>query len=236
MRSSPLFRQTLGKLDELANPEYAAGASQFFKKPIKARGIRSPQLIELSAELYREIKPWPVHQRDEFIIELWKDTHIETGALACYTYRRFAKTFTEREFHLFEHWLETYARNWAHTDGICCYLLAPAVARFPELARELPGWTRSKNPWKRRGAAIALVKEAGHGRHFDLIRQIAQALACDQEDLVQKGAGWVLKVAYQASPGEVVAFIREHGKGWPRLVLRYAAEKMTAEDKQQILN
>ena len=157
MRSSPLFRQTLGKLDELANPEYAAGASQFFKKPIKARGIRSPQLIELSAELYREIKPWPVHQRDEFIIELWKDTHIETGALACYTYRRFAKTFTEREFHLFEHWLETYARNWAHTDGICCYLLAPAIARFPELARELPGWTRSKNPWKRRGAAIALV-------------------------------------------------------------------------------
>ena len=233
---SRLFPQTIQKLNELGDKQYGAGASQFFKEPVKARGVRSPQLIEISAELYREIKAWPVDERDNFITELWKDTHIETGALACYTYRRFANTFTEREFRLFEHWLEEYAQNWAHTDGLCIYLLAPTIARFPDLAHELPAWTSAKSLWKRRGAAVTLVKEARRGRHLDLICEIAQALAHDPEELVQKGAGWVLKEAYPPRPEEVVAFLKEHGRGWPRLVLRYAAEKMTPQDKRTVLS
>ena len=189
--------------------------------------MRSPQLIALSAEIYREIKPWPVASRDEFVTRLWKDGHIETGALACYTYRRFAKTFGEREFRLFEHWLDRYATNWAHCDGLGVYLLAPTLAGVPDLARELPPWTQAKNRWNRRGAAVALVKEARRGRHLDLVFEVARGLGGDPEDLVQKGAGWLLKEAYPPHPRAVVAFLKEHGKGWPRLVLRYAAEKMT---------
>jgi len=105
------FKRTLARLDELADAEWGAGASGFFKEPVKARGVRSPQLIELSAEIYREIKPWPVARRDELVTELWKDGYIETGGLACYIYRRFAKTFGEREFRLFERWLDRYAKN-----------------------------------------------------------------------------------------------------------------------------
>jgi len=60
-------------------------------------------------------------------------------------YRRFAKTFGEREFRLFESWLDRYANNWAHCDGLSIYLFAaPAIAKVPELARELPKWTTSK--------------------------------------------------------------------------------------------
>ena len=231
-----LLSQTLRQLDELGDQAHGAGAANFFKEPVRARGVRSPQLIALSAELYREIKPWPVKQRDEFATGLWKDSHIDTGALACYTYRRFAKTFGEREFRLFEHWLDHYVKNWAHCDGLSVYLLAPTIARQPEFARELPPWTRSPNRWKRRAAAVALVKEAGHGRQIELIFEVARALGNDPEDLVQKGAGWLLKQAYPLHPREVVAFLKKHAKGWPRLVLRYAAEKMPAEDKRSVLS
>jgi 3-methyladenine DNA glycosylase AlkD len=238
MASNPvqlLLTRTVARLDELGDTAFGAGASGFFKEPVKARGVRSPQLIELSAEIYRDIKSWPVASRDAFVTGLWKDAHIETGALACYTYRRFAKTFGEREFRLFEHWLDRYADNWSHCDGLSVYLLAPAIARVPELAGELPSWTSSKNRWKRRAAAVALVKEAQHGRHLDLIFAIAAALANDPEDLVQKGAGWLLKVAYPAHPREVVEFLQTRGSGWPRLVLRYAAEKMTPKDRRLVL-
>jgi len=61
-------------------------------------------------------------------------------------------------------------------------------------------------------------------------------LANDPEDLVQKGAGWLLKVAYTPRPQEVVEFLQEYGKHWPRLVLRYAAEKMTPDDRSAILS
>jgi 3-methyladenine DNA glycosylase AlkD len=234
--ASALFLKTIETLRQLADPAHSAGVEAFFKESVKARGVRSPQLIELSADLYRELKPWPIAERDKFIVELWKDGHLETGALACYTYRRFAKTFGEREFRLFENWLDRYVTNWAHCDGLCCYLLAPAIARFPDLANELPAWTQSKNRWKRRGAAVALVKEAHAGRRLDLVCQIAQTLAHDPEDLVQKGAGWVLKESYPKHPTEVVEFLTTHAKGWPRLVLRYAAEKMTAQDKRSVLS
>ena len=233
---SRLFQQTIQKLDALGDPQHAAGATNFFKEPVKTRGVRSPALIALSAELYREIKPWPVTQRDKFITELWQDAQIDTGALACYTYRRFAKTFGEREFRLFERWLEKYVKNWAHCDGLCVYLLAPTIARLPDLARELQAWTHSKNRWKRRGAAVALVKEASRGRRLDLICEIAQALANDPEELVKKGAGWVLKEAYPKHPQEVVDFLETYGKAWPRLVLRYAAEKMSPQDKRMVLS
>ena len=233
--SDSLLNLTLTRLAALAEPVFAEGAAGFFKEPVKARGVRCPILITLSAEIYREIKTWPVSRRDGFVTSLWKDGHIETGSLACYVYRRFAKTFGEREFRLFVRWLDRYVTNWGHCDGLSIYLFAPTIARLPELAAELRGWTGSENPWRRRAAAVALVKEAKHGRHLKLIFQIAGALACDHADLVQKGAGWLLKEAYPARPREVVRFLEKQGKGWPRLVLRYAAEKMTAEDRARVL-
>jgi len=231
-----LLDRTVKQLDSMRDAKVAAGARNFFKEPVEARGVRSPQLIAMSAAIYREIRDWPVSARDEFATGLWKDAHIETGALACYTYRRFARTFGEREFRLFERWLDRYARNWSHCDGLSVYLLAPCIAHLPELASELSAWTRSKNQWKRRAAAVALIKEAQHGRHTELIFEIAAALACDPEDLVQKGAGWLLKVAYQGRPREVVQFLKSKGGNWPRLVLRYAAEKMTSQDKRAVLS
>jgi 3-methyladenine DNA glycosylase AlkD len=234
--AADLLKRTLRRLDELADPEHSSGAAQFFREPIHARGVRSPELIALSADLYREIKAWPVRSRDELVTGLWKDSHIETGALACYLYRRFAKSFGEREFRLFERWLDQYATNWSHCDGLSVYLLAPAIAHVPELAPELIPWTKSRNRWKRRAAAVALVKEAKHGRHLQLIFEIAAALAHDPEDLVEKGAGWLLKETYPARPREVVEFLKVRGKGWPRLVLRYAAEKMTPRDKHAVLS
>jgi 3-methyladenine DNA glycosylase AlkD len=197
-------------------------------------GIRSPQLIALSAELYSEVRNWTTSERNELCTLLWKRKQSEYGGLVCYLYRRFAHSFAEAEFLLFEFWLNRYASNWGHCDGISIYLLAPAIANVPGLAEGLRSWTHSPNRWMRRGAAAGLVKEAKHGHHTELIFDIASALAHDPEDLVQKGVGWLLKEAYPARPREVVEFLKRR-RDWPRLVLRYAAEKMTAQDKARIL-
>jgi hypothetical protein len=42
--------------------------------------------------------------------------------------------------------------------------------------------------------------------------------------MVQKGVGWVLKETYPKRPDEVLEFLRLNS--FPRLVVRYAAEKM----------
>ena len=53
--------------------------------------------------------------------------------------------------------------------------------------------------------------------------------------MVQKGVGWLLKETYPKKPAEVVRLLVANRTKTARLVLRYAAEKMTATDKARVL-
>jgi 3-methyladenine DNA glycosylase AlkD len=53
--------------------------------------------------------------------------------------------------------------------------------------------------------------------------------------MVQKGVGWLLKETYPKQPREVVEFLQPWKARAPRLLLRYAAEKMTARDREAVL-
>ena len=53
--------------------------------------------------------------------------------------------------------------------------------------------------------------------------------------MVQKGVGWVLKETYPKKPAAVMRFLLPRAARAPRLVLRLAAEKMTASDRARLL-
>jgi 3-methyladenine DNA glycosylase AlkD len=57
----------------------------------------------------------------------------------------------------------------------------------------------------------------------------------DEDDMVQKGVGWLLKETYPKKAAEVVRFLVANRTKTTRMVLRYAAEKMTAADKARVL-
>jgi 3-methyladenine DNA glycosylase AlkD len=235
MRVPELLQATRTRLREAARREVAQGMRQFFREPVEVYGVTAPQVREIARLAYREIKPWPTAQRDLFMAELWKSGKMEEGGLVCYVYRRFAKSCGEREFAMFEKWVDRYVRNWAHCDGVSTWLLAASIANGPELAEKLAGWTGSRNRWKRRAAAVSLVYEARRGRSLGAILKVCGKLKEDSDDMVQKGVGWLLKETYPHKPREVIRFL----DGWrvdaPRLVLRIAAEKMTAKDRQWLL-
>ena len=194
-----------------------------------------PELKAIARDLYREVKKWPAAERNRLCVALWKGGTLEEGALVCYVYRRFAKDCGEAEFRMFERWLDGYVGNWAHCDGLSSWLLNACVANRPELSSELVAWTRSRNRWKRRAAAVTMVPEARNGRQIDRIHEIAAELYCDADDMVQKGVGWLLKETYPKHPQQVMLWIRKWKGSAPRSVLRYAAEKMTPADRAETL-
>jgi 3-methyladenine DNA glycosylase AlkD len=177
----------------------------------------------------------PPANRDEFATELWKSAKIEEPGVAICLYRRFRKQCAGREFRLFERWVDRHVTNWANCDGVSPWLLAACLENEPALIRRLPAWTRSGNRWKRRAAIVSLLQEAKQGRHTAAILDIAAKLLGAPDDMVQKGVGWVLKEAYPKRPREVVAFLKPRAATTPRLVLRIAAEKMTAGDRATVL-
>jgi 3-methyladenine DNA glycosylase AlkD len=228
-------KQIVAWLEARHDPAFAEGQRRFFQHEVATMGVRSPELHRLAREWRREIKPWPVAARNRLMDLLWRDGRLETGALVCFLYRGFAAQCGACEFKLFERWIDRYVRNWAHCDGVASWLLAASIANEPALRERLLPWTASPNRWKRRAAAVALLQEAKAGRHFDTIAEVAARLLPDQDDMVEKGVGWLLKETYPKQPEAAMAFLIEHRARASRLTLRIAAEKIPAEQRRTLL-
>ncbi len=235
MTAATLLKDIRARLKAAADPEFEAGLRWFFKEPVKPYGVRTPFLRELARLAYAQVKHWPVAERDRFVTELWKSGMLEEGVVATHLYRRFAKSCDEREFRMFEQWVNRYVTNWSNCDGVSTWLIAACIANRPGLADRLAHWTKSKNRWKRRSAAVSLIQEAKQGRNTETIFHVCGLLLNDSDDMVQKGVGWVLKETYPKKPREVSDFLDPWRSRAPRLVLRLAAEKMTEEDRRRLL-
>jgi 3-methyladenine DNA glycosylase AlkD len=228
--SAELLREVRRRFADLADPGFASNLRWFFRDqdvdPYGVRGSSTGKLVQFSA---REIRRWRTSERNRFCSELFKSGKLEEGVLAAHLYRRFRKQCREAEFRLFERWIDRYVRNWSHCDAVAAWLLAACIENEPRLGNELRAWTKSKNRWKRRAAAVALLQEAKNGRHTAEILDIAGLLRDDPDLMVQKGVGWLLKEAYLKRPRELAAYMQ----AWtgPRLVVRYAAEKMSPGDR-----
>jgi 3-methyladenine DNA glycosylase AlkD len=235
----PLLSWLRARLGELADPVVAEGARRFFPAGQKARhyGVATPAVRALAREAVdAEVQHWPLAKRNRLCQDLWKSGMMEEGVLAIEIYRRFARQCGPCEFRLFEKWIERFVRNWAHCDGVCCYLIRAVLARHPELAIELPAWTASPNRWKRRAAAVSLVHEVRARRHVELAFEICDRLSGDEDDMVRKGIGWLLKNAYLRNPKPTMRFLlTPREPEFARTVLRYAAGKMTAADRRRAL-
>ncbi len=93
----------------------------------------------------------------------------------------------------------------------------------------------SPNRWVRRAAAVSLIIPAKNGKFLRDVFQIADILLLDKDDMVQKGYGWMLKVASQAHQQEVFRYVLTHKAAMPRTALRYAIEKMPKELKKKAM-
>ncbi len=231
-----LIGEVRAELQRLGRAAVRESIDRFFtpEQRVDSYGVASPDLKRIAQSAYSKVKKWPVAERDRFCAELWAGGTNEEGALVCYVYKRFAKTCGAREFRLFTQWLDRYVKNWGHTDGLSLWLLGASIANEPALIGKLDAWTRSKNRWKRRAAAVSLVPSARRGLHTREIFRIAEPLIPDADDMVRKGVGWLLKETYPKKPSEVMRFLMPRRGKASRLVLRYAAEKMTAEDRAQL--
>ena len=140
------------------------------------------------------------------------------------------------DFKVFKRWVKKYLDNWAKIDDFCTHNLGYLVNRYPELALELFKWTKSDNRWVKRASAVALIYPFRKKKKFlGQIFKTAEALLTDPDDLVQKGYGWMLKVASDFHQEQVFEFVMKYKERMPRTALRYAIEKMPKKLKQQAM-
>jgi 3-methyladenine DNA glycosylase AlkD len=134
-----------------------------------------------------------------------------------------------------ESWLKKHVTNWGVCDNLCCRALGYFIYEFPEYFPKVKKWAVSKNRWVRRASAVVLIYSLEKKISLAPVFEIADILLLDKDDMVQKGYGWMLKVASNHEPNKVFEYVMRHKREMPRTALRYAIEKLSPDLRKQAM-
>jgi 3-methyladenine DNA glycosylase AlkD len=70
---------------------------------------------------------------------------------------------------------------------------------------------------------------------FPEITRLSEVLLTDEDDMVQKGLGWLLRETAKFNPQRAVPYLMKIRNRAPRLVLRTACETLSVSSKKRVL-
>jgi 3-methyladenine DNA glycosylase AlkD len=227
----PVIAHIRKDLKASADPATQKTFQRFFKEKVKYYGVKMPTVGKIARKYWNEVKLR--HKREIFSLceELYKSGYCEEAFVVSSWAHLLADHYEREDLPVFRHWINSYITNWAACDSFCNHTIGDFIEKFPEYIGELKCWTQSDNRWMRRAAAVSLIVPAKHGKYLDDVLEIAGLLLIDNDDMVQKGYGWLLKEAGRKHQKEVFDYVMHNRKSMPRTALRYAIELMPKELK-----
>ncbi len=228
VRKEDLLREVRKALKESIDPKVLAISPRFFKKgeAVPVYGVKTAEVRKIGKAFYSRIKAWSKETILDLCEALWQSNYLEEAIVACIWSEALHKAYTPYDFIIFERWVKKYVNNWAACDTLCNHTVGTFIMMYPDYVEELKQWARSSNRWVKRAAAVTLILPARKGRFLKDIFEIADQLLPDQDDLVKKGYGWLLKAASEAHQKDVFEYVLSKKMVMPRTALRYAIEKM----------
>ncbi len=230
-----IIDQLRNELQANATEEIKLSSQRFFKEEIRNYGVKTPTVQKLSKQLFKEHK---LTDKDEVFAlceTLWQSGYSEEAVVACNWSYYVAEQYVSGDFEAFERWISNYVTNWASCDTLCNHTVGAFIEMYPEFIEQLKRFAKSENRWVKRAAAVTLIIPARRGKFLNDIFEIADILLEDEDDLVRKGYGWMLKAASEAHQQEVFEYVMKHKAVMPRTSLRYAIEKMPKELKAEAM-
>jgi len=125
-----------------------------------------------------------------------------------------------------------YINNWDLVDSSADKLIG---AHLQQRSRKpLYRLAKSKSLWERRIAIIATFHFIRRDDFNDALA-LCELLISDEQDLIHKGTGWMLRETGKRDIGIEKAFLDQHYKVMPRTMLRYAIERFPETDRRAYL-
>lgn len=217
-------------------PENKLDYQKFFKEKLKDRyGIKTSIIRKISNQTFREIKDHPKKEIFIYCEQLLESNDRYETSIAFEWALKLKGQYGLSDFTRFESWLKKHVNSWASCDHLCGGALGHLIFQFPELVTKTKKWTRSKNRWLRRASAVCLIISGRNRQLLDEILNTADILLTDEDDMVQKGYGWMLKEASNQFPEEIFEYVMKHKRDMPRTALRYSIEKIPPKMKKEAM-
>ena len=235
----PEKARVVRELEKLSRSAGQFDASRYFRGAgdLGFYNVDTTAMRALARSIHAEHRnDWSVDDATAFADALIVDRHLEVKSVGIEVVARYRRDFTPRLLPAWKRWLaNNHSANWATTDAICGALIGPLIVKYPPLGARMRIWARDRNMWVRRASAVSLIPSVRQGLALDLAYEIARRLHSDQEDLIQKAVGWMLREAGKMDPARLERYLRANGSSIPRTTVRYAIERVPASKRRRLL-
>ena len=231
----PVISAIRQELRSQGNLQIRKTSQRFFKEEITCYGLKTATVTAIAKKYWKVVTGRPKQEIFSLCEALYQSGYLEESFIVSHWAHALSSRYERDDFALFQRWIDMYITNWAACDGFCNHTIGDFIEKFPEYIGELKRWTQSDNRWMRRAAAVSLIIPAKHGKYVDDVLEIADLLLTDNDDMVRKGYGWLLKETSRKHPGEVFEYVLRNRRSMPRIALRYAIELMPDDLKAQAM-
>lgn len=218
-----------------ASAPHSEEVQRFFKEEVASRGWYTAELRRVAYRFHRVLlKEHGLNYLVSVADRLYRGRVLEEKVMAVMLLEKSVSDCGPRQFRLFDQWLDRVS-SWAEHDALIHYLIGPMIANQPARARFVLQWARSRNRWRRRASAVALIRGARRRMFHQEIARLSEMLLEDEDDMVQKGLGWLLREYAKFDPAHAVKLLMKLRARSPRLVLRTACETLEPKIKAKVL-
>jgi len=224
----------LTELVALGDEEKSQHALKFFKtgpgeygEGDKFLGIRVPDARKV-AKQWRDMAP---RELLKVLRSEWHEARLVALLILVDQYQRGTP---ERQQQIFEQYLANvrYINNWDLVDTSAHLIVGPHLP--PGQRGLLDQLVESKVLWERRIAVLATLHYIRQGEFTEILR-LAEKLLGEKHDLMHKAIGWMLREVEKRDRSTAEAFLKRNYRQMPRMMLRYAIERLPEEQRQAYL-
>ena len=231
-------RGALSTLRALGNAGAAQFAARFFKtgkgqygEGDQFLGIRVPVLRSVA----RDFRDAGVEVALPLLKSGWHEVRAVGLLLLVRLYQRGDEPTRKRIYALY---LKStrFINGWDLVDMSAEHIVGAWLAGKPaERRRVLGRLAKSTSLWERRIAVLATFYYIKKGEYTETMR-VARLLLNDEEDLIQKAVGWMLReVGKRIGEDKEELFLKRHYRQMPRTMLRYAIERFAEPKRKRYL-
>ena len=190
-------------------------------------GIRVSKLRKLAKE-YQDIATKEIEEL------LNSAVHEERLLALLILVRTYSKGDESAKRGLYELYLKNtkFINNWDLVDGSAEHIVGAFLR--DKSKKPLYRLAKSKNMWERRISIMSTFHFIKRGKFAETLK-IAEMLISDEEDLIHKAVGWMLREVGKRDLPTEERFLKVHYRKMPRTMLRYAIEKFSEKKRQYYL-
>ncbi len=228
------FTDLRTSLRSLADPDRAEHSQRFFKtgkgeygEGDRFLGIRVP-LLRKEAKRHRDISLGETERL------LKSPFHEERLCALFLLVDKFGRGSEDERKAIYSLYLRNthVINNWDLVDSSAQYIVGGYLEDKDK--QQLYVLADSENLWERRIAVLATFHFIKKDRFHETLA-LAELLMNDQEDLIHKAVGWMLREIGNRDAAAEKGFLKKQYKRMPRTMLRYAIEKFPEAERKSYL-